>query len=147
MTKTNDGANAIDRGKQSAAEPSGGVADHGDGVDHRPWCDLTESDGIQELCAGHPVVGDDGVVLHERDDDEAATIGEGADLERDPGQGAEPPTATACAATAPSKAPEPKLTTVCPCRRMSDLRQSARRGARAPGTGRRLLRCAPPSRA
>ena len=73
-------------GEQPAAEPGGGVAEYGDGVHHRAGGDLAEGDGVEELCVGHPVVGLDGVVLHQRDDHEAAAVGEGADLECHPGQ-------------------------------------------------------------
>jgi hypothetical protein len=59
-------------GEQPAAEAAGGVADDGDGVHDGTGGDLPEGDGVEELRVGHPVVGVDGVVLHERDDHEAA---------------------------------------------------------------------------
>ena len=64
----------------------GGVADDGNGVDDGTGSDLTERDGVEELRVGHPVVVVDGVVLHQRDDDEAPAVRECTDLERDPHQ-------------------------------------------------------------
>ncbi len=78
------------RGKQAAAQPVGRVADHGDRLDHRPRRDLAERDSAEELRAGHPVIRDHRVVLHQRDDHETAAVGERADLERDPGDCAQP---------------------------------------------------------
>jgi hypothetical protein len=82
MTKMNEGANAT-------SEAGGGVTDDGDSLDDGAGGDLPERDGVQELCTGHPVVGGHGVVLHQRDDDESAAVGECADFESDPRDGAE----------------------------------------------------------
>ena len=73
-------------GEQPAAESPRRVADDGDSLDHRARGDLAEGDGVEELRARHPVVRGHGVVLHERDDDESTAVGEGADLEGDPGE-------------------------------------------------------------
>ena len=86
------------RGKQAAEQPVGRVADHCDRLDHRPRGDLAERDSAEELRAGHPVIRDDRVVLHQQDDHEAAAVGECADLERNPGDRAGPaPAATGTA--------------------------------------------------
>ncbi len=77
------------RRHETAADSPGGVAHDGHGLDDRSGGDLAECDGIEELGTGHPVVRRDGVVLHERDDDESAAIGEGTDLERHPDQRSE----------------------------------------------------------
>ena len=67
------------------------VAHRGDGGDDRPRGDLAQRDRVEELGVGHPVVDVDGVALHQRDDHEAAAEGQRPDLQRGPGQGAEPP--------------------------------------------------------
>ena len=90
MTKTNDGRERDQRRQQAAREPTGRVADDSDSLDHRPGRDLAERDGTEELRAGHPVIRDHRIVLHQRDDHEAAAVGERADLERDPGDRAQP---------------------------------------------------------
>jgi len=46
--------------------------------------ELTQRHRVQELRTGHPVVGTHDVVLHQGHDDEPATVGERADLKRDP---------------------------------------------------------------
>ena len=74
------------RRREAAADPEGGVADDGDGLDDRAGRDLAERDRVEELPVGHPVVAVHGVGLHQRDDDEPAAVGQGADLERDPDQ-------------------------------------------------------------
>ena len=74
------------RRQQPAADAPGGVADDGHGLHDWTGSDLTERNGIEELRAGHPVVRRDGVVLHERDDDEPAAVGKSTDLECHPGQ-------------------------------------------------------------
>ena len=74
------------RGEQPAADAGRGVADDGDGLHDRARGDLAEGDGVEELRVGHPVVGVDGVVLHQRDDHEPAAVGQRADLERHPRQ-------------------------------------------------------------
>ena len=79
-----------ERGEQAAGEAVRGVADGGDGGDDRAGRDLAERDGVEELGVGHPVVGVHGVALHQRDDHEAAAERQRADLERGPGQRAEP---------------------------------------------------------
>ncbi len=72
--------------EQRPADTCRRVADGRHRVGDRAWCDLPQRDGVQELRIRHPVVAVDGVVLHERDDHEAASVGERADLERDPGE-------------------------------------------------------------
>ena len=74
------------RGQQSSGHARGRVADHRNRLHDRTRGDLAERHGVEELCAGHPVVGGHRVVLHQRDDDEPAAVGEGTDLERHPGQ-------------------------------------------------------------
>ena len=85
-TKTNDGEKAIEGGEESARDAGRRVADHGDGLDHRPGRDLPERDGVEELAVRHPVVVVDGVLLHQRHDHEAAAVRERTDLDRDPRQ-------------------------------------------------------------
>jgi hypothetical protein len=75
-----------DSGEQSATDAVGRVADHGHRLSHWPRSDLTERYRVEELRVRHPVVGVDGVGLHERDDHEAAAVRERAHLERDPDQ-------------------------------------------------------------
>ena len=58
-----------ERGEEPAAD-----AGRGDRLHHGAGGDLTEGDSVEELGAGHPVVGGHGVVLHERDDHEPAAI-------------------------------------------------------------------------
>ena len=65
----------------------GGVADNRDGQDDRPGSDLAERHSVEELAASQPVVVVYDVRLHERDDHEAAPVGERADFEPDPGEG------------------------------------------------------------
>src|ERR1022692_3652667 len=77
------------RREQAAADSRGGVADDSDSQDHRTRCDLAQGHRIEELRPRHPVVGDDRVVLHQRDDHEAAPEGQGAYLDRYPGQRAD----------------------------------------------------------
>ena len=72
------------RGEEPARQPGRRVADHGDGLHDRAGRDLAERDGVQELAVGHPVVVANRVGLHQRDDHEAAAVGQRADLERDP---------------------------------------------------------------
>lgn len=43
---------------------------------------MAQSDGIEEQSSGHPVVGMDGVALHQGDDHEAAPERQRPDLER-----------------------------------------------------------------
>ena len=57
MMKQNDGANATSAAKQATPETPGGVANDGHGLDDRSWGDLAESHSVEELGAGHPVVG------------------------------------------------------------------------------------------
>ena len=78
------------RRQRGAADAPRGVADGGDGRDDRTRRHLAEGDGVQELGRAHPVVGVHGVGLHQRHDHESAAVGECADLERDPGECAEP---------------------------------------------------------
>jgi hypothetical protein len=66
------------------------VADGRDRGHHGTGRDLAERDGIEELRIRHPVIGVHCVALHERDDHEAASVGERADLEGRPAQRAEP---------------------------------------------------------
>jgi hypothetical protein len=82
-----------DRGEDAAEQAGRGVADDGDGLHHRAGGDLAQGDGVEELRAGHPVVAADRVGLHERDDDEPAAVGQGADLDRDPGHRQQHPAA------------------------------------------------------
>ncbi len=72
------------RGEERAADAARRVADDGDRLDGGTRGDLTEGDRVQELRRRHPVVVADRIGLHERDDDEAAAVGERAHLERDP---------------------------------------------------------------
>ena len=74
------------RRQQRAAETGRGPADHRHRMDHRTGRELTVRDRVGELGIGHPPVGVHGVGLHERDDHEAAAVGEGTDLEGRPGQ-------------------------------------------------------------
>jgi hypothetical protein len=48
---------------------------------------LPDGDRVEELGVGHPAVALDRVVLHQRDDHEAAAVRERAHLERDPDEG------------------------------------------------------------
>ena len=89
-TKTNDGVKATTVAR-ARRRRLGGVAHDSHRQDDRTRSDLAEGDGVEELGAAHPVIGDHGVVLHERDDDESAAVGEGADLEGHPDQRAEAP--------------------------------------------------------
>ena len=76
-----------DRGReQRPADARRRIADGRDRVRDRAGRDLPKGDGVEELRARHPVVVLDGVVLHQRDDHEAAAVGERADLEGDPGK-------------------------------------------------------------
>ena len=75
-----------ERREQAAADAARGVADDGHGVHDRTGRDLAEGDGIEELRVGHPVEAVDGVALHERDDDEAAPVGECPDFACHPDQ-------------------------------------------------------------
>ena len=84
-TNAKDGLNATATASRPPREPGGGVADDRDGLHDGSGGDLAEGDGVEELRAGHPVVVVDGVGLHERDDHEAAAVGQRADLERHPG--------------------------------------------------------------
>ena len=43
------GAEGDERGEQPAAEPGGGVADDGDGLDDGSGGDLAQGDGVEEL--------------------------------------------------------------------------------------------------
>ena len=86
----NDGVNATTAASSAPAEAVRGVADRGDRRDDRAGRDLAERDRVQELGVGHPVIGVDGVALHQRDDHEAAAERERADLERGPRQRADP---------------------------------------------------------
>ena len=79
------------RSQQPSAHSPRRVADHGHGLDDRSGGHLTKGNGIEELGAGHPVVGVDGVMLHERNDHEPAAVGEGSHFERFPGHGAQSP--------------------------------------------------------
>jgi hypothetical protein len=60
------GGEGDQRSEQGAGNSTGCVADYSDRLDDRSGSELAESDGVEELRAGHPVVGGDGVVLHER---------------------------------------------------------------------------------
>ena len=134
------------RGQQPAADSPGRVADHGHGLDDRARGDLAEGDGVQELGAGHPVVGGDGVVLHERDDDEPAAVGEGADLEGHPGQRPESADRSTVERRRAGRTPEPNpVTSVGPARR---TRISVTPHARSTSTryGPTVAAAAPPTR-
>ena len=74
-TNTKDGANAISAAR-SPRRSLRRVPDDGDGLDDRARSDLAERDGVEELPTGHPVVRGHRVVLHQRDDDEPAAVGE-----------------------------------------------------------------------
>ena len=89
-TNANDGAKATSAASRPPPTPGRRVADDGDGLHHRTGRDLAERDRVQELAVGHPVVVVDRVGLHQRDDHEAAAVRERADLERHPGERAEP---------------------------------------------------------
>ena len=78
------------RGEQAAADARGRVADDRDGLHDGARRDLAERDRVEELPVRHPVVVVDRVVLHQRDDHEAAAVGERADLERDPREREQP---------------------------------------------------------
>ena len=85
---TKKGRSEVDEsGQEASAESPSRVAHNSDGLDHWSGGDLAEGDGIEELRSGHPVVGHDGVVLHQRNDDETASIGQRTDLEGHPAQG------------------------------------------------------------
>ena len=96
---------------------------------------------LRNCADGHPVVGVDGVALHQRDDHEAAAERQRADLERDPGQRAEP-AAPASAALPPARsraadrAGAPGRRSRGRCR----ARATRSRAAPAPGNGRRAPR-------
>ncbi len=75
-----------DCGQQTARNACRGVADNGDGLHDGTRRDLAERYRVEKLATRHPVVLLDGVVLHQRDDDEAAAVGERPDLERDPNE-------------------------------------------------------------
>jgi hypothetical protein len=83
-TKANEGAKAISAANSPRPTPHSCVADHRHRLHDWTRGDLTQGDGIEELRSGHPVIGDDGLVLHQGDDDEPTAVGEGADLERHP---------------------------------------------------------------
>ena len=83
----NGGSKAHKRCQQATPPPGCGIADHRHREDHGPGGDLAEGDGSQKLAVGQPAVGHDRVVLHERDDDEPATVRQCPDLERHPGKG------------------------------------------------------------
>ena len=80
------GQEGDESGEQAAGDSVGAVADRGDRRHHRPRRHLAERDRVEEFGVGHPVVGVDGVALHQRDDHEAAAEGEAADLEGGPGE-------------------------------------------------------------
>ena len=88
--KQKDGAGA-GGGEQTATETAGGIADDRYRLDHWAWGDLTQRHRVEELGAGHPVVGHHGVVLHEGDDHETSAIRQRAYLEGDPAQGCQAP--------------------------------------------------------
>ncbi len=75
-----------ERSEQAAADTCGRIADDRHGLHHRTWGDLAPCNGVEELGTSHPVIRRHGIVLHERNDDEPATVGQGTDLERHPGQ-------------------------------------------------------------
>ena len=79
-----------ERRQQRAADTRRGVADDGHRLDDRARGDLPEGHRVQELGVGHPVVVVHRVGLHERDDHEATAEGQRPDLERHPGQCAQP---------------------------------------------------------
>ena len=79
-----------DGGEQGAGEAVGRIADGGDRGDDGAGGDLAERDGVEEAGVGHPVVGVDGVALHQGNDHEAPAERERADLERGPGEWWEP---------------------------------------------------------
>ena len=76
--------------EQAPAEAVRRVADRGDRRGHGPGRDLAQGHGVEKLRVGHPVIGVHGVGLHQRDDHEAAAVGERSDLERRPAQRAQP---------------------------------------------------------
>jgi hypothetical protein len=73
-------------GQQRATQSGRGPADERDRMRNGPRRELPEGDRVQELGLRHPAVTLDGVGLHQRNDHEAAAIGERADLDRRPGQ-------------------------------------------------------------
>ena len=85
-TTRNDGANAIASASSAPPRPAARPADERDGVRDRAGRELPEGDGVEELGLGHPAVPVDRVVLHQRDDHEAAAERQRADLERRPGE-------------------------------------------------------------
>ena len=82
-----------DSRQQCASDASRGVADDGNGLDDRAGSHLPQGHGIQKLRSGHPVIGDHGTVLHQRNDDEAPAVGQGTDLEGNPDERPEAPDA------------------------------------------------------
>ena len=89
--KQNDGAKATSGGQQTAAETTRGIADDRHRLDDGPRRDLAQRHRVEELGAGHPVVGHHGVVLHEGDDHETSAIRQRPHLEGDPAQGGQAP--------------------------------------------------------
>ena len=77
--------------EETPAQTPSRVPDDSHRLDHRARRDLAERDGVEELGTRHPVVGDHGVVLHQRNDHEPAAIGQRADLEGNPGQSPKTP--------------------------------------------------------
>ena len=139
----NDGANATAAASSPPPSAVRGVADGGDRRDDRAGRDLPERDGVEELGVGHPVVGVHGVALHQRDDHEAAAVGERADLERRPASAPSPPAATAVG-TRPASGAQCSPARAAGRRRSSELDERRRRAARARATGRSARRPPPP---
>ena len=77
-------------GEQSPADAGRRVADDRHRLDDRSGRDLAQRDGVEELAARHPVVVAHRIGLHERDDHEAAAVGQRPDLEGDPAERQQP---------------------------------------------------------
>ncbi len=67
--------------EQAATESTGGVAHDSYRLDDGSRSDLTEGYCVQKLGSRHPVIRHHGVMLHQRDDHEAAAIGQRPNLQ------------------------------------------------------------------
>src|ERR1019366_1767619 len=76
-----------ERGEQAAREAARRVADGRHGLRDRSGRHLAQGDGVEELGVAHPVVGADGVALHQGDDHEAAAESQRPDLQCRPDEG------------------------------------------------------------
>jgi hypothetical protein len=76
-----------ERGQEATSDTCRGVSDCGYGLDNGTWGHLAKGHDIEELALAHPMIGRDGVMLHEGNNDKTSAIGEGANFQSHPSQG------------------------------------------------------------